>query len=144
MELSVKVVYKAKGRVLLHGQKAQAFGQNYTWAIARDLGNSVPAGDSLTAIILSVVSKQWEDHSGRTGPRKARFLWMHELDLVVWWVHAHCMHTVTIHYVNTPMWLGYAELWNSGRKERFNSQTTSPCSSLVSPASHSTSIALQL
>lgn len=57
MKLFIKVVYKAKGRVPLHGQKAQAFDQKYTWAIARELGNSVPAGDSLKGIILSVVSK---------------------------------------------------------------------------------------
>lgn len=67
MKLSIKVVYKAKGRIPLHGQKAtvqEAFGQKCTWAVARELGNSVPADDSLKGIILPVVSKLWENRSG--------------------------------------------------------------------------------
>lgn len=39
-------------------------------------------------------------------------------------LHARCKDVciVTIHYVSSPMCLGYAELWSVGSKKRFNSK----------------------
>lgn len=44
---------------------------------------------------------------------------------------------VTVHYVNTPVWLGCAELWSIGRKKGLT-QNSSSCSSLGSPDSYRT------
>lgn len=108
MKLSIKDIYEAAGRVLLHRQKAtaqKAFGQKCTWAVARELGSSVPAGSSSKGMIL--LWANWENWSGWTGPRKARFLWLHEIGSRGQYF----------------LWLGYAELWSISRKKTVQLKT---------------------